>query len=269
MPTFSDIAGLDMQWADDGTLVFPPNLVIDETFSRPLSRLRPLALQPEACEPPDQIQYWMYNGIADQADRARLAESGMRYELTLMFPNAIGRERAKTLGHLHSFPKDSSLNYPEICEVLFGTAYFIFQTMDTVNRTSNYCGYLEANAGDKIVIPPNLHHLTINAGDTPLLFSDVIPLDVKGIYEPLKDMHGAAYLNTLDSGWIANRHYEAVSELAILSKHVYPQYDLTPEIPLFKTFTQTPEKLAWMVDPSRFAKLFPDLWDVVNAANAV
>jgi glucose-6-phosphate isomerase len=269
MTALSDIAGLDVQWSGDGTLAFSPDLVVDEVFSRPLSRLSPLALQPEACEPADQIQYWMYNGIANKGDRERLAQTGMHYELTLMFPNAIGRERAKTLGHLHSFPKGSAINYPEVCEVLTGEAYFIFQTMDTATRSSTYCGYLEAHPGDKIVIPPNLHHLTINAGDTPLLFSDVIPLDVKGIYDPLKDMHGAAYFNTLDAGWIANPHYQHVPELTVLNKHVYPQFDLTPDIPLFKVFTQTPEKLMWMVEPARFSTLFPDLWDVVNTANAV
>lgn len=269
MTTLLDTAGFDVKLTEDGRLSFSSDIVVDETFSRPLSRLQSVALQPEACEPQDRVQYWMYNGIARQTDRSRLANSGMRYELTLMPPLAIGRERAKTLGHLHSFPQGSRVNYPEVCEVLTGTAYFVFQTMDTVARSSTFCSYLEAHPGDKIVIPPNLHHLTINAGDTPLLFSDVIPLDVKGIYDPLKDVHGAAYFNTVDTGWIPNPNYQTVPELIKLGKHDYPQFGLTSDIPLFMTFTQTPEKLAWMVDPSSFARLFPDLWELVNTANAV
>ena len=100
MASFAELAGFDVGWAADGTLTFPPDLVIDEVFSRPRSRLRTVALQPDSCEPADQIQYWMYNGIAYPAERERLAATGMRYELTLMFPRALGRERAKTLGHL-------------------------------------------------------------------------------------------------------------------------------------------------------------------------
>src|SRR5579863_8424554 len=99
MTSLAEYAGLDIEWAADGTLTFAPGVVIDEVFSRPRERLRTVALEPAACEPPDQVQYWMYNGIARDHDRARLAVTGMRYELTLMYPRAIGRERAKTLGH--------------------------------------------------------------------------------------------------------------------------------------------------------------------------
>src|SRR5579862_7536743 len=115
MVTLAERAGFDLQWAPDGTLRFPADLIVDETLSRPRGRLRVVTLDPDSCEPADQIQYWMYNGIATAEDRQRLAATGMRYELTLMFPSALGRERAKTLGHLHSFPPNSKVNYPEIC----------------------------------------------------------------------------------------------------------------------------------------------------------
>jgi len=241
MTSLSERAGVDIQWASDGTLNFGADLIVDETFPRPRSRLRSVALDPDACEPADQTQYWMYNGIATTADRARLASTGMRYELTLMFPNALGRERAKTLGHLHSFPPNSALNYPEICEVLHGTAYFVFQTMDTETRTASFCAALEAHPGDKVIIPPNLHHLTINAGDDPLLFSDVIPLDVKGIYQPLADMRGAAYLYTLDAGWIRNPFYVSVPELEQWAGSRFSES--LPDLPLYRLFAEMPERL--------------------------
>ena len=261
MTSLSERAGVDIQWASDGTLKFGADWVVDEIFPRPRSRLRPVALDPDACEPADQTQYWMYNGITTSADRARLAATGMRYELTLMFPHALGRERAKTLGHLHSFPPNSTLNYPEICEVLHGTAYFVFQAMDTASKTASFCAALEARPGDKVIIPPNLHHLTINAGDEPLLFSDVIPLDVKGIYQPLADMRGAAYLYTLDAEWIRNPFYRSVPVLEQWASRRYPE--VLPDLPLYRIFAETPERLTWMLDPGRFGETFPDLRDVV------
>lgn len=260
MSTLAELAGIEMAWADDGTLTFGDDVVVDEAFTRPLERLRSVALEPEACTPPDRVQYWMYNGTARRADRDRLLATGMRYELTLMFPRSIGRERAKTLGHLHTGPADSRLNYPEICEVLHGTAHFLFQLMDMDAHTAHWCALIEAHPGDKVIIPPNLHHLTINAGDEPLLFSDVIPLAVQGIYEPFARMRGAAYLNTLDAGIIPNPHYKAVAPLQRLPAPVYPGL----EAPLYQVFVDNPDALAWMTHPERFAQTFPDIWERIG-----
>ncbi len=259
MHDLATLAGLDIGWAIDGTLRFGSGLTVDETFSRPLSRLKSVALDPEACVPEDRVQYWMYNGIAPSGERERLADTGMRYELTLMFPHAIGRERAKTLGHLHSFPQNSRLNYPEVCEVLHGTAYFIFQTMDVQAGTTSFCAALEAHPGDKVIIPPNVHHLTINAGDEPLLFSDVIPLAVTGNYEPFAAMHGAAYLDTLDRGFIRNPTYAAAPELARWQASAYE-----PNRSLYQVFTETPDQLAWLLTPAQFPVVFPELWQRIE-----
>jgi glucose-6-phosphate isomerase len=269
MTTLASLAGIEIDWAADGTLTFADDLLIEESFPRPRSRLRSVALDPASCQPDDQVQYWMYNGIARRMDYDKLSATSMRYELTLMFPRALGRERAKTLGHLHSFPADSRLNYPEICEVLYGTAYFVFQTMKPETRSAPFCAVLEAHPGDKVIIPPNLHHLTINAGDEPLLFSDVIPYAVKGIYEPLATMRGAAYLNTRDAGWITNPYYSSIGELHQWQTNAYPELNLTPQIPLYKAFVEAPEYLAWMLHPERFSMVFPDIWSAVSSAIVV
>ena len=268
MRSLANWSGIDIEWATDGTLTFDKDLIVDETLQRPRERLRAVALQPEVCEPALQPQYLMYNGIVRRADRERLAVTGMRYELTLMFPYAIGRERAKTLGHLHSAPPNSPLNYPEVCEVLHGTAYFVFQTMDTDTRSAPYCAVLEAHPGDKVIIPPNLHHLTINAGDEPLLFADVIPLATRGIYESLAAMHGAAYLNTLDAGWIKNPHYVSMGDLQHWPADAYPVFGLMPDRPLYNVFSDSPDKLAWMLRPEQFGTTFPTIWQRLEAVIA-
>lgn len=269
MASLAEYAGLEIEWAADGTLNFAPGIVIDEIISRPRERLRAVTLEPDACTPPEQVQYWMYNGLAREAERAPLAETGMRYELTLMFPRALGRERAKTLGHLHSGPPGSVLNYPEICEVLRGTAYFVFQTLDLDKRSAPLCGYVEVRAGEKIIIPPNLHHLTINAADEPLLFADVIPLAVKGIYQPLANMHGAAYLLTSDSGWIKNPTYNQVGALERWPVSDYPALEITTNRPLYRMFVEKPVYLEWMLEPARFSSVFPDIWERIASALAV
>jgi hypothetical protein len=123
---------------------------------------------------------------------------------------------------------------------------------------------LEAHAGDKVIIPPNLYHLTINAGDESLLFSDVIPLPTRALYDAFSAMHGAAYLNTLDEGWIDNPFYESMGELQHWAVNTYPEVGLEPECPLFYLFSQMPDKLAWMTEPNKFGKVFPALWTVLK-----
>jgi len=261
-------SGLQIDWATDGTLSFDPEITVDEVLSRPRERLRSVAFEPDTCVPPDQIQYWMYNGVARQQDRQRLSTIGLGYELTLMYSRPLGRERAKTLGHLHSGPPGSALNYPEVCEVLYGTAYFVFQTMDLEKHTAPLCAFVEVNAGEKVIIPPNLHHLTINAGDEALLFADVIPLAAKGIYQPLADRHGAAYLLTCD-GWIKNASYVEAGELERWTVRDYPALRLTADRPLYRTFVENPVYLEWMLEPDQFRGVFPDIWERIAPALAV
>jgi hypothetical protein len=77
MGDLAQIAGLGIAWAEDGTLTFAKDLIVDETKTRLRSALRPVALQPEACEPPTVVQYWMYNSIAEASQRDALRSSGM------------------------------------------------------------------------------------------------------------------------------------------------------------------------------------------------
>ena len=56
----------------------------------------------------------------------------------------------------------------------------------------------------------------------PLLFSDVIPLAVKGIYEPLASLHGAAYFYTLTQGFIPNATYRKVAALQVERAPAFP-----------------------------------------------
>ncbi len=75
------------------------------------------------------------------------------------------------------------MDYAEVCEVLAGTAHFLFQTLDVAGPDATMAFYVEAQAGDKVLVPPGFDHCTINPGPEPLLFSDVIALGVTGIYD--------------------------------------------------------------------------------------
>ncbi len=256
-------SGLPLALGDDGKLVFGADVVVSEHGERLLDALTPVALDPEACRGSQAVAYYMDNGVYARADAARLAGVPMRYELTLLPAGRMGREYIKTHGHLHKADPRTGLTWAEVCEVVLGTAHFLFQTLDPVGPTTTKVWVVEAHAGQKVIFPPDLDHLTINPGAGPLLFSDVIALGVSGDYERFRRSHGAAYVEVEQSGrpaWMANPAYRSVPPLVGVEPREYPALDLTSTEPLYAAFVRTRgERWGFLTDPSRFAASFPDL----------
>lgn len=258
------ISGLPLSLNETGQVDFDPLLVIDEFKLRLLDELTPVALNSEVCRDNREIAYYMYNGVYHNADADRLAGTSIRYELTLIPARRLDREYIKTFGHLHTTEPNSGLTYAEVCEVLAGTAHFFLQTLDPSGPDASQAFYIEAAAGDKIIIPPGFDHLTINPGPGPLLFSDVIALDVKGIYDRYRATHGAAYLETADADgqpqFIPNPHYRQVAPLKKLTTKDYPELELTASLPLYTAFTRSQgQNWSFLTDPGCFWSTFPDL----------
>ncbi len=257
------LAGLPLSLDDVGQVVFGPDVVVEETKVRLFDELAPVAMTPEACRGNREVAYTMYNGVYRQGDAARLAGVPMRYELTLFPARRMGREFVKTLGHLHSSEPKSGIDYPEVCEVLAGTAHFLFQTLDVSGPSASAAFYVEARAGEKVIIPPGLDHLTINPGPGPLLFSDVVALGVTGIYDRFKAAHGAAYLEIAENGqprFIPNPTYRTVPPLSRVALRDYPDLRLTRDDPLYTAFVDNRgEKWPFLTDPGQFWPAFPDL----------
>lgn len=262
--SLSTISGLDMRWEADGTLAFDASIFVDETAARPLSRLAPVALDPAQCVPPERPLYWMYNGIGPVDARARIKATGLRYELTLMYPQPIGNECAKTLGHYHAvYPKDQ-LAYPEIIEVQHGAGYFLFFNLDWRTCTSSFAMATLASAGDKLIIPPNLFHGAVVVGDEPLLFADLLPEDINPVYRHIAHVGGMSHVYLKDGGWRANPRYNEVSPLLMTKAVDHPALGLTRDRPLYDLFLNEPERLQWLRQPDRFPEVAPEVWRVIE-----
>ena len=74
MQSLSELAGFELDWAGDGTLRVGADIQVKEVLSRPLERLRAVALNPASCTPGDRVQYWMYNDLARRRDRSDAGE---------------------------------------------------------------------------------------------------------------------------------------------------------------------------------------------------
>ncbi|MCC7209383.1 MAG: hypothetical protein IT323_18880 [Anaerolineae bacterium] len=253
------MAGIPIAWGDGKrTVIFDNRLSVKETKSRLRGALRPVLASEADCQPDNGVLYWMYNGISLPEHAAAFARLGVQYELTLLYPEPLGPERAKTLGHNHGMPVWGRLNAPEVVEVLAGEALFLFQCLDLDMMAAPYVYTVRAGPGDKVIFPPNLHHLTINAGDSPLLFSDLISMSVRGDYRGLSGAGGAAYLYT-DAGWRRNPNYASVAPLEEYEAEECPAAGLVRDVPLYRLVESAPDSLTWLNQPELFASTFPIL----------
>lgn len=249
------VSGLPLE-LEGGELKFSDEIAVAEYKTRSRGELAVVALQPDACIPSSQEQYWMYNGVALRNHLPLLQSCPVRYELTLISANPLGIEKSKTLGHLHNSlrPTDASaITFSEIFEVLHGIAHFLFYTLDKEKNSSDSCGWVEAAEGEILAVPPNLYHLTINAGDTPLLFADLISERAFGIYDDVKATHGAPFYETNADEWVHNPKFR---DSPAPRKFSPPRLALSR--PLYSEFVLNPTSFEWLDDPDAFARKFPN-----------
>ena len=152
--------------------------------------------------------YYMYRDLSlSRADKEKLLQQDLRYDITVIPPNMLGCEYIKTAGHYHPLVPGGSVTYPELYEVLEGEALYLLQNLDHSDVVVVY-----ATAGDKVLVPPGYGHVTINRSNKTLKMSNFICRNFSSLYEPYRERAGAAYFFTKD-GWIKNKKYEQAGTL--------------------------------------------------------
>ncbi len=251
----SERAGLPLLLSDGG--IEPgPDVLVEEDLVRRLSEMRDVVAD-EAGTDGSRLEYRMLNGVRRSED-AHLAGLPLRYELTAMLGRPIGWEAAKTLGHVHVRPPGISTGYPEVVEVLHGEAGFLIQDLGEgpEGPHSRRAWLVRARAGEWVVLPPDLAHVTIDLGAGPLVFSDVIDRRARGIYSAVAAAHGFAWYVAADGGLRANPAYDSpplIEEVAALD------WSGPPAAPLYRYFRDDPGRLEWLSDPDRFGQVAPTL----------
>jgi len=153
--------------------------------------------------------------------RAEKRRGDLHYDLTLMHQKLLGMELPKTFGHYH-------LNRePELYEVLSGQVKFLIQKYEANPLVISEAYLIEAQKGDRVIIPPGFGMVTINSSTgEEALISNWVNNSISNSYEFFKEFHGACYyiLNKEDGGWQAERNdnYKEVSPLIELRPKLFP-----------------------------------------------
>ncbi len=202
----------------------------------------------------ETVLYSMYRDVCRAEDLKGLESRNLRFDITVIPSGRIGKEYTKTAGHYHPVKPGKDLTYPEVYEVLHGTAHYLLQK--TNNRdygTILDAMVVEAKAGEKVVIPPDYGHITINASDKPLVMSNWVEREFKSVYRPIVEHGGGAYFGLCQENgqldWKPNPAYKNLPPVKMARPKARPEFGLEFGKPMYVTGLADLEKLMFLVNP--------------------
>jgi glucose-6-phosphate isomerase len=247
----SQTSGLPLSADEKGKLTFGNGLPPVRADIRYKKDMLDVLYEPEG-DGPDEL-YFMYRDICRPEDRDLLQKHKLRYDVTAILSGYVGKEFIKTAGHYHPIKPGTEMTYPEVYEVLHGTAHYLLQTDSDEDGVEAIL--VEAKAGDKVLIPPGYGHITINPGPSILIMSNWVCSDFASVYGPIKEWGGAAYFEVADgkeSQFIVNPRYQPTPRLSTRNVEDMPEFGLVRGRPMYPEFLKAPEKFGFLPDPERF-----------------
>ncbi|MGC8834346.1 MAG: glucose-6-phosphate isomerase family protein [Armatimonadota bacterium] len=229
----------------------------DEHDVRDVREVRPVMLDPWADVEP-AVLYHMHRGVRLPADADKFASRSLRYDITIMRPGTLGPEFIKTHGHYHPRIPGKETFYPEVYEVVYGTAWYLLQKVSDINAPGDKVEdviLVEAHPGDKVVMLPGYAHITINPDPNSILvMTDFVGSNFKTIFPNVKATVGGAYYILAPGGEaIANPHYHQVPPLRRAKPNPMPELGLLKGVPLYTSGSRDPDRLLWLLDPDRYS----------------
>jgi len=214
---------------------------------------------------PDKDLYYMYRDLAlSKNDYSIVMDHDLRYDITIIPPSNLGMEFIKTAGHYHPHVNvKGEYTYPEVYEVLNGVAHYLLQKRENSNNGKIVdVIMIEAKEGDKVIIPPNYGHVTINPSNKELKMANWVSRDFSSIYEPYKELGGATYFESIKGNLILNERYEHLPEVRYLKATNISKIGLYKGKEMYGLIRDV-EKLNFLNNP----KEFDWLWEYVLNIN--
>ena len=210
--------------------------------------------------------YFMFRDVCKAKDAKKIMESDLRYDITIMLPLKLGVELNKTAGHYHPFVPSTNVTYPELYEVIDGDAYFLVQEVDGDKVMDAFI--IKAKKGDRVIVPPNYGHVTINAGLKPLIIANWVCRNFDGIYQPYLEKRGAVYYILKKFGEVEvvkNDAYTNIPEPVFLKSKANNMLNLDPQESMYRLVERI-QTLEWLVEPQNHAEVFERsvIFEVLN-----
>ena len=206
---------------------------------------------------PEKMQtYYMFRDVKRQEDEGIFRENEMRYDVTIIPAIDICGEFNKTLGHYHE-NFDEKMTFPELYEILEGNAAYLLQKRKgNENRKIERAFLVEAKEGDKLIIPPNYGHITVNSGSRALVMDNLVGEGFRSDYAPYEETKGGCCFVT-KNGIEKNKNYSEVPEAEKISAEEFNSMasrkiseDLTQDR-AYSLFLKKPSLFEWLKKPDK------------------
>ncbi len=257
MHELAGICGLNIALNEAGKLVFGAGLAGVEPAVRLKEDMREVLLHPAAPGPKEL--YDMYRNIHRPVDKESIKARGLRYDMTVIKPGLIGGEYIKTAGHYHPEKQNSGVTYPEIYEVVHGTAYYLLQELVPGEKEVSRAVFLAAEAGDRVLIPPNFGHITINPGREYLVMANWVAAGFSSDYTPFQARGGGAYFliphGDSDTEFIPNRRYKPLPSLETWQPVEAPELNIYRGRSFYEAFFLNPEGFNYLTEPEKYGDM--------------
>ncbi len=184
-------------------------------------------------------------------------------DLTIIKPGKVGDEFVKTVGHYHQNVPGTDVAYPEAYEAVSGKFEYLLQSEPSADGKVDVI-WVVTEPGDKVVMPPNYGHVSMNVGDEPAIEVDVQKRDNPNgsDYSMFQERVGGALYRT-EAGLVENPNYE-IASLRIVKPKEKADWGLTKDKPLYTAFTENPEKFGWLLRPQDYVFNLDELFEDVE-----
>ena len=199
-----------------------------------------------------QELYYMYRDVHLLKDEGLLKKYNLRYDVTVIKPDRLGKELMKTAGHYHPG------SFGELYEVVFGKAFCMLQkpNRQDFNIIEDVI-LVEASAGGKIVIPPGYGHILINPGPEALVTSNWVSSRFASEYNLYKEAGGAAYFavmgNANNPEYLKNGFFKHLAPIRFAKPAaVLDKFGLKEGSPIYPLIENNADKLDFLNNPKKY-----------------
>lgn len=152
--------------------------------------------------------------------RGEEEKDGIRKDLTLIYPQMLGREFPKTFGHYHKNKET------ELYEVLEGKVLFLCQKYNDHPLEIKEAYLIEAEVGDKVVILQGFSMVSINVTKSDVLIANWVSSKIENQYDSFSQARGACcYVLKDKEGKLQferNENYKQIAKLVRIKPKALP-----------------------------------------------
>ncbi|MDR2976402.1 MAG: glucose-6-phosphate isomerase [Streptococcaceae bacterium] len=233
---------------ETGLLAMEAPLIDQSYAAKKLSQMENL-FDDDSSEDKNEHIYDVYRGIEFPKDSKQLRNDNFQYDITVVKTGTVGKERKKTSGHYHSWNEMHTSTYPEVYEVISGTALYILQRADNFedkdyeNLAVEDVIVVRVHEGQTLIVPPNYAHCSVNGGDKDLVFSNLAITLCKVDYAPVKYYHGLAVYVEEDQGKLVyktNEHYKELPKIKFAEVRENPELGITFNEAIYQSYVENP-----------------------------